>query len=59
MSVQSGYFMFGGSDFVMIFQDKVNFGMTAPNDNGGSTYQHLLMGEAYGKLTTKWSSIRK
>ncbi|MHC1743239.1 MAG: phosphatidylserine decarboxylase [Syntrophobacteraceae bacterium] len=48
-----GYFLFGGSDFVMIFQDKANFSLTAPKESGGSAYQHLLMGEAYGKLTTK------
>jgi phosphatidylserine decarboxylase precursor len=44
-----GYFLFGGSDIVMIFQKGVVFSMTVPKyGNGG--YKHVLMGEEYGRL---------
>lgn len=48
-----GYFLFGGSDIVMIFQNKVDFKLTAPQENS-NTYKHILMGQEYGRL-----SIRK
>lgn len=38
-----GYFLFGGSDIVMLFQKKAGFKLTAPS-NG----QHLNMGEKFG-----------
>jgi len=47
-----GCFLFGGSDFVMIFQPKAGFilqptkGMT-----NGQDFQHMLMGEKYGVMT--------
>jgi len=45
-----GYFLFGGSDFVILFQKNAGFKLTAPgNDTDG--YQHVLMGEAIGVLT--------
>jgi phosphatidylserine decarboxylase precursor len=44
-----GYFLFGGSDFVMLFQQGVTFTLTAPSDGTGG-YQHLLMGETFGGL---------
>lgn len=44
-----GYFLFGGSDFVIIFQRGVNFTLTAPADADG--YDHILMGEELGKVT--------
>ena len=47
-----GYFLFGGSDFVLLFQSKVDFKLTAPKGSK-STYKHILMGEAYGKLTIR------
>ena len=47
-----GYFLFGGSDFVMLFQNKVNFKLTVPQESK-KTYKHVLMGEEYGKLTMK------
>ena len=47
-----GYFLFGGSDFVLLFQKKVDFKLTVPKDNSGS-YKHVLMGEEYGRLTIK------
>jgi phosphatidylserine decarboxylase len=55
-----GNFLFGGSDFVMLFQNKAGFEITAPTDNdiiGGASptpnsrpvvYKHLLIGERYG-----------
>ncbi len=57
-----GNFLFGGSDFVMLFQDKAGFKITAPKEmktqtNAGSgqesedTYKHILMGEEYGVMT--------
>lgn len=48
-----GYFLFGGSDFIMIFQEQAGFTMTAPTEEGGDSYSHLLMGEEYGKLAGK------
>jgi phosphatidylserine decarboxylase len=47
-----GYFLFGGSDFVMVFQRKVDFKLTAPKGSD-NTYKHVLMGEEYGKLKIK------
>jgi len=46
-----GHFAYGGSDFIMIFQNKVNFTMTAPKMEGKESYNHILMGEKLGKLT--------
>jgi phosphatidylserine decarboxylase len=37
-----GNFLFGGSDFVMLFQESAGFEMTASSGN------HILMGEKYG-----------
>ena len=42
-----GYFLFGGSDIVMLFQKKVTFDMTA------TPLKRLYMGNAYGKLKKK------
>ena len=47
-----GYFLFGGSDFVMVFEEKADFKLTV--DKGGeikgygNVYQHTMMGEKYG-----------
>lgn len=43
---EMGYFMFGGSDIVMLFQRDVNVEIVYEKDQ-------LLMGEAYAKLTKK------
>ena len=49
-----GYFLFGGSDFVMIFEEKADFKLTV--EKGGETkgygngYQHTMMGEKYGTV---------
>ncbi|HUM48449.1 MAG TPA: phosphatidylserine decarboxylase, partial [Chitinophagales bacterium] len=48
-----GYFLFGGSDFIMLFQDNVKFTLDAPRQADNNSYQHLLMGERLGYLTKK------
>ena len=48
-----GNFAFGGSDFVMVFQDKVNFKIDAPKRQDSDAYQHLLMGERLGHVTRR------
>jgi phosphatidylserine decarboxylase precursor len=47
-----GYFLFGGSDFVLLFQNNVDFTLTVPRERD-NTYHHILMGEKYGKLTPR------
>ena len=47
-----GYFLFGGSDFVMLFQKKVDFALTAPKESSSSN-KHILMGEEYGRVTLR------
>jgi phosphatidylserine decarboxylase len=47
-----GYFLFGGSDFVMLFQSKVDFQLTAAREESGG-YKHLLMGEEYGRIKVR------
>ena len=47
-----GYFLFGGSDFVLLFQSNVDFKLTVSKESNGA-YKHVLMGEEYGKLTIK------
>lgn len=47
-----GYFLFGGSDFVMIFQQSAGFVLEPANgSDNGQSYQHLLMGQKYGVMT--------
>jgi phosphatidylserine decarboxylase len=46
-----GYFLFGGSDIIMLFQKQVSVSMLAPGSNG--KYEHALMGEAYADLSVK------
>jgi phosphatidylserine decarboxylase len=50
-----GYFLFGGSDFVMLFQSKVDFRLTVRQESN-TTYKHVLMGDKYGRLTIKSKS---
>lgn len=45
-----GYFLFGGSDYVMIFQKDAGFELTVPTKDKDNGYEHVFMGEAYGKL---------
>ncbi|MDR3359232.1 MAG: phosphatidylserine decarboxylase, partial [Bifidobacteriaceae bacterium] len=42
-----GYFLFGGPDFILIFQEGVAFDITVPTAADGS-YEHVLMGEGCG-----------
>jgi len=46
-----GYFAFGGSDFILIFQDGVSFTLDAPMQENGDSYKHMLMGEQLGILS--------
>ena len=48
-----GYFLFGGSDFIMLFQEQVKFTLDAPMQEGNESYEHLLMGERLGYLSNK------
>lgn len=45
-----GYFLFGGSDFIMIFQNRAGFVLDAPLKENGPSYKKLLMGEHNGSL---------
>lgn len=46
-----GYFLFGGSDIVMLFQKGVNVEMLCPKKDGEEGYKHIYMGEPYIKLS--------
>lgn len=46
-----GYFLFGGSDFVLVFQEKAAFELLSPKKDGGG-YEHILMGEKLGRMNT-------
>ncbi|MDD6188103.1 MAG: phosphatidylserine decarboxylase [Clostridiales bacterium] len=46
-----GYFLFGGSDFIMIFQKDAGFELTAPNERESEEYSHIFMGQEYGRFT--------
>ena len=48
-----GYFLFGGSDFIMIFQEDAQFILDAPKKQGNSSYKHQLMGERLGYFEKK------
>jgi phosphatidylserine decarboxylase len=50
-----GYFLFGGSDFIMLFQNKIQFTLDAPKAADNNSYRHLLMGERLGHLSKKRS----
>ncbi len=44
-----GYFLFGGSDFILVFQEKAGFFLDAPKEEGNDqSYKHLLVGEQMG-----------
>lgn len=47
-----GYFLFGGSDCVILFQKKVDFALTAPKELNGDG-KHILMGEEFGRITLR------
>ena len=44
-----GNFLFGASDFLMVFPKIANFNIIAPKTKDGS-YQHILVGEKYGTI---------
>lgn len=51
-----GYFLFGGSDCVMLFEKDSGFELTAPEGGSGSYsagYAHVNVREEYGRFTTK------
>jgi len=51
-----GYFLFGGSDFVMIFQREANFTNLVPQGGEGSYsngYAHVYQGEVLGKIQAR------
>ena len=48
-----GYFLFGGSDIVMVFQAGVQVKLLCPEDESGTGYRHILMGEPYAGLTAE------
>ncbi len=51
-----GYFLFGGSDIVLLFQDCVDVELLCPEDNLGG-YAHVRMGEPYAKLTAREAAL--
>jgi phosphatidylserine decarboxylase precursor len=48
----AGYFLFGGSGVVMVFQEKAGFRLTVPQEGAGG-FMHVLAGQEYGKLAGK------
>lgn len=46
-----GYFLFGASDIIMLFQEKSNFNLTDKKENG--TYKELNAGQQYGNFSHK------
>ena len=44
-----GFFQFGGSDVVMIFQSHISVKPLVTKNNEG--YNHIFMGDAYAKLS--------
>lgn len=51
-----GYFLFGGSDIVLLFQNCVDVELLCPEDNLGG-YAHVRMGEPYAKLTAREAAL--
>ncbi|MBS0419576.1 MAG: phosphatidylserine decarboxylase [Proteobacteria bacterium] len=45
-----GYFLFGGSDFVMVFQAGYTLTLDSPRETSGNAYSHVLAGERLGNL---------
>jgi phosphatidylserine decarboxylase len=46
-----GNFLFGGSDFIILFQDKAGFELTAALETDSERiYKHALMGEEFGVM---------
>ena len=45
-----GTFLFGGSDFVIVFQKKAGFVLTTPKELHSSEYKHRIMGQSLGQM---------
>jgi phosphatidylserine decarboxylase len=45
-----GNFLFGGSDFIMLFQEKAGFELMVQKEEDNKTYKHILMGVKYGVM---------
>jgi phosphatidylserine decarboxylase precursor len=49
-----GYFLFGGSDFVMVFEEKADFNLTVKKSGlvkgYGNGYEHVVFGQQYGTI---------
>jgi phosphatidylserine decarboxylase len=50
-----GHFLFGGSDFIAVFQPGVKFTLETPKAGSGTGFRHVLMGERIGKLQVRTS----
>ncbi|HKU14741.1 MAG TPA: phosphatidylserine decarboxylase [Steroidobacteraceae bacterium] len=48
-----GHFLFGGSDFVMVFQAGYTLTPDLPRDDSGRGYAHVLMGQRFGVLSRR------
>jgi phosphatidylserine decarboxylase len=48
-----GYFLFGGSDIILLFQSDVSFNLTVPKEKDTNDYEHIMTGEVYGVLSQK------
>ncbi len=44
-----GYFLFGGSDIVMVFQSTADVSLVCP-PNGQDGYKHVFMGQPYAQV---------
>ena len=53
-----GHFLFGGSDFVLVFQAGYDFALDPPRNDSHRGYSHLLMGERLGRLRRLSSTKR-
>ncbi len=47
-----GYFLFGGSDIVMVFQSKADVSLVCP-PNGQGGYKHVFMGQPYAQVSAR------
>ena len=48
-----GYFLFGGSDIVIVFQSGIKADLVCPEDESREGYKHILMGEPYIELKSE------
>ncbi|MBK9251366.1 MAG: phosphatidylserine decarboxylase [Proteobacteria bacterium] len=46
-----GHFLFGGSDFIVVFQKGVKVTLETPKNASGKGYRHVLMGERVARLS--------